>query len=207
MTKWLDRQEAMECFKAYLNWLLQCEDVDDLEGDEDEGELGDSSCGSHNSDTVDDNDELSLSNTDLPVTHHLSIKPGFPLVNLKDVTNQFHTTDFLPALTTFIRCYFPPPLQPILPNPTDLFNIFKRLSIHLHNIPATGRINTLQHIHAVPLIPGPQKDLTASFDIVLVRTKGEARNEVTKGTYLEGAATFILHKHHQLTFSFIQAFV
>ena len=207
MTKWLDRREAMERFKAYLNWLLQREDVDDLEGDEDEGELGDSGCGSHNSDTVDDNDELSLSNADLPVTHHLSIKPGFPLVNLEDITNRFHATDFLPALTTFIRRHFPPPQQPILPNPTDLFDVFKRLSIHLHDIPATGRINTLQRIRAVPLIPGLRKDSTASFDIVLVRTEGEARNEVTKGTYLAGAATFILHKHRRLTFSFIQAFV
>ena len=72
----------------------------------------------------------------------------------------------------------------------DLFDVFKRLSIHLHDIPATGRINTLQRIRAVPLIPGLRKDSTASFDIVLVRTEGEARNEVTKGTYLAGAATF-----------------
>ncbi|KIK05378.1 hypothetical protein K443DRAFT_91469 [Laccaria amethystina LaAM-08-1] len=187
--KWLDHREAMECFKAYLNWLLQREEVDDLEGDEgDEGELGNSGC--HNSDTV-DNDNLPLSNTNLPATHHLPIKPGFPLVNLEDIINQFHVTDFLPALTTFIRNYFPPPQQPILPNPMDLFDIFKWLSIYLHNLLATGCINILQCICAVPLIPGPQKDSAVSFDIVLVRAEGEARNEVTKGTYLEGVTIFI----------------
>ncbi|EDR06364.1 uncharacterized protein LACBIDRAFT_329089 [Laccaria bicolor S238N-H82] len=191
-------KDATERFRAYLDWLLRREELDNLESDDEE--IGDSFEGtSHGSDIdpmVDDiNDDEPTSNNNLPITHHLPVKPSFPLVNLEDIVNHFHATDFLPALTTFIQRHFPPPQQPILPNPTDRFDTFKHLSIHLHNLPATGCSNILQRIRAVPLIPGPRKDSAASFDIVLVRAEGEARNEVTKGTYLEGAATFILHKH------------
>ena len=194
----------MERFRAYLDWLLRHEELDDLESDDEE--FRDSSEGmGHKSDinlTVDDiNDNEPTSNADLPITHHLPVKPSFQLVNVNTIVSEFHATNFLSTLTTFIRHYFPPPQQPILPNPTDLFDAYKHLSIHLQDLPSTGRIDFLQRIHAVPLTPGSRRDSPTTFDIVLVRTEGEARNQATKGTYLEGALTALLLYAVNSTFS------
>ncbi|EDR12094.1 uncharacterized protein LACBIDRAFT_323116 [Laccaria bicolor S238N-H82] len=135
---------------------------------------------------IDNNDSEPTTNADLPITHHLPVKPSFWLVNINTIVTEFHATNLLSLLTTFIQHYFLPPQQPLLPNHTDLFDAYKHLSICLPDLPSTGHINFLQHIRAVPIIPGSQQDSPATFDIVLVRTEGKERNQATKGTYLEG---------------------
>ena len=105
MMKWLDHWEATEQFRAYLDWLLQHEELDDLKSND--KEFRDSSEGmGHKSDIdlmVDAiNDNEPTSNTDLPITHHLPVKPRFQLVNVNTIVSEFHATNFLSTLTTFI---------------------------------------------------------------------------------------------------------
>jgi hypothetical protein len=136
MATWLDRREATARFMQYLDWLLRRESLEELDSedlDEDDvdedghGRVGRGSA-SHTDVADDDDDEVS-SHTDLPATHLLAVNPGFPWVKLEDIVTQFHATDFLNAITKFIRRAHPPPQQPTLPNTTDLFNIYKRSAV------------------------------------------------------------------------------
>ncbi|EDQ98256.1 uncharacterized protein LACBIDRAFT_336134 [Laccaria bicolor S238N-H82] len=76
--------------------------------------------------------------------------------------------------------------QPTLPNTTDMFDIYKQLSIHLKDLAAVGCVGTLQQIRAMPLTLGRKHDSPENFDTVLVRSESEKGNQATKGTCLEG---------------------
>ncbi|EDR02490.1 uncharacterized protein LACBIDRAFT_332395 [Laccaria bicolor S238N-H82] len=198
MATWLDRQEATACFGQYLDWLLRCEsqeelDSEDLDND-DVDESGHEKVGHGSASHTDVVDDEVSSHSGLPATHLLAVNPGFHWVKLKDIVTQFHTTDFLTLVTRFIRCTHPPPEQPTLPNATDVFDIYKWLSIHLKDLAAVGHIGTLQRIRAMPLTLGRKHDSPENFDTVLVRSESEKGNQATKGTCLEDH----LHCDHSL---------
>jgi hypothetical protein len=121
-------------------------------------------------------------------THFVSVKPAFPHRTVTTITSEHNLENLIPALSTFIRRTYPPPLSPKLPNTTDVFDLYKRLSIRLPSIDATGRTGYIDRIRATPAIParGLVKEVPSHFDVVLVRT-GDRNNPSTKGTYLEGA--------------------
>jgi hypothetical protein len=183
MVKWLGRQEAVARFRAYLDW---CDT--EFESDVDTGS---------DRDTDTDSDVINKPLADtfattttagLPSTHHLPVQPGFPLTDIVTLTTRFFAVDFVSALTKVIRRAYPAPAQPLLPNATDKFDVFKRLSIRLRNLAAVGRFKATQRIRATPLIPGRKKDTPANFDTVLIRSEGELGNQVTRGTCLKGAS-------------------
>ncbi|KAF8067066.1 Zn-finger domain-containing protein [Lyophyllum atratum] len=195
MTIWLGRQEAVAQYSAYLDWISQRDhripDPDD--GDSDDGDM----------------DELSL-NPPVPKatassTHTVSLNPGFPQLDLTTISSRFKAPNFLPLLTSFIRKFYPPPKNPMLPNHTDRFDLFKKLSIHLPDLPAIGRFKSCDRIRCTPLVPATlgRPAVGAHFDTVLVRRDDELDNEVTRGTALQGLrvaqvrAIFTLPKHLQ----------
>ncbi|GLB46021.1 putative zn-finger domain-containing protein, partial [Lyophyllum shimeji] len=136
-------------------------------------------------------------------THTLSVNPGFPQVNIPTISTRFKAPDFIHLLTSFIRRFYPLPQDPVLPNATDRFDLFKILSIRLPDLPAVGRTNGLDRIRCTPMVPATlgKPESGAHFDTVLVRTEDELDNEVTRGTALHGLrvaqvrAIFVLPKH------------
>ena len=189
MVKWLGRQEAVVRFRAYLDWSLRrdAEFESDVDSDSDT-----------DSDVI--NEPASSATTTmagLPPTHHLPVQPGFPLADVVTLTTRFFAIDFISALTKVIRCAYPAPAQPLLPNVTDKFDVFKRLSIRLPNLAAVGRFKAIQRIRATPLIPGRKKDTPADFDTVLIRSESELGNQVTRGTCLKGASPQLPAHTHQ----------
>ena len=57
-----------------------------------------------------------------------------------------------------------------------------------------GRQAFVDRIHATPAVSGHGclSDVSAHFEMALIRVEDERSNEVMKGTYLEGAFDFIL---------------
>ena len=184
IVKWLGCQEAVVQFRAYLDWS-QRRDA------ESEGDLDSNSDANTDSDVI--NEPLAATSTTtttagLPSTHHLPIQPGFPLTDIVTLTTHFFAVNFVSALTKIIRHAYPAPAQPLLPNISDKFDVYKCLSICLPNLAAVGRFKETQRVCATPLIPGRKKDTPANFDTVLIRSGNELGNQVTRGTCLKGAS-------------------
>jgi len=182
MVKWLGRQEAVARFRAYLHWC-DAEFESDVDTSSDCDTDTDSDMNKPLADTF-----ATTTTAGLPSTHHLPVQPGFPLTDIATLTTRFFAIDFVSALTKVIRRSYPTPAQPLVPNVTNKFDLFKRLSIRLPNLAAVGCFKATQRIRATPLIPGRKKDTPANFDTVLIRSESELGNQVTRGTCLKGAS-------------------
>ena len=176
MTVWLGRQEAVARFRAYLDYVNALDPSmppdDELHDFEDNG-----------------NDEMEeLTHGNLVSTHSVAIKPAFPDTDFNTLTTHFKATNFIPALSTFIRRLIPPPALPVLPNYVDRFDVYKRITIIRPSNPAAGFPKSVDRLCATPLVPanGRSKAVPAHFDIVLVRVADANENQHTKGTCLEG---------------------
>jgi len=121
-------------------------------------------------------------------THSVAIKPAFPHTDFNTLTTHFKATNFIPALSTYIRRLIPPPALPVLPNLVDRFDVYKRITILQPSNPAAGFPNSVDRLRATPSVPekGTSKAVPAHFDIVLVRVADVNENQHTKGTCLEG---------------------
>jgi hypothetical protein len=120
-------------------------------------------------------------------SHVISSKPGFQEVTVDEITTVFHVSLFLPALTSYFHQMNPPPKTFVMPQVTDRFDAYKRVSIVLPNMSTVGHSNQLDRIRATPVAhTSPHHQPTcAHFDTVLVQTHDE-HNEHTEGTALEG---------------------
>lgn len=192
MTVWLGRQEAVARFRSFQDYLAKRNNPDqtgDLEtNDEDRGSVdGDE-------DEV-GSEEVVASTRQLRYT--LAAKPGFPSLRIHTIKSDFHATNFVDCLSTFIRRLYPPPSIPILPNTVDYFNLYKRLTISRTSLPGAGSSTYTDRIRTTPkftaeLGRSKTKSTPEHFDTVLVRTE-EVDNPHTKGTWLEGTR-LITHK-------------
>ena len=130
--------------------------------------------------------------TDLTPTHSVALNPAFPHTNVSTLITQFKATNFISALSTYIRRQIPPPALPVLPNLVDRFDVYKQIRILQPSKPAAGFSNSVDRLRATPLVPekGRSKAVPAHFDMVLVHvadSESDANvNQHTKGTCLEG---------------------
>ena len=198
MTVWLGRQEAVGCFRAYLDYAakqanIPSQDSHQLDSDSDE-ELNDDDL---NDPTV------PVSNSTI-TSHSVSVKPAYPHLGLSTITTDFKATGFLPALTSYIRRAYPPPALPLFPTTADHFDVYKRVNIVQPPLAAVGRQAFVDRIRATPAVSGRGRlsSVPAHFDMAFIRAEDEQSNEATKGTYLEGTFDFILVYYVVLTHLF-----
>ena len=175
MTVWLGRQEAVARFRAYLDYVNTLDPTtpdDELEPHDLE---------------LEDNEieEPAVGNIS---THSVAIKPAFPHTALTTLTTDFKATNFIPALSTFIRRLIPPPALPALPNNVDRFDVYKRITILRPSNPSARFPKSVDRLRATPLVPanGRYKAVPAHFDMVLVHEPDANENQHTRGTYLQG---------------------
>ena len=121
-------------------------------------------------------------------THSVAIKLAFPHMDFNTLTMQFKTTNFIPALSTYIHCLIPPPAQPVLPNLIDRFDVYKHITICRPSNPAAGFLKSIDRVCATHSIPakGRSKAVPTHFDTVLVHVADVNENQHTKRTCLEG---------------------
>ena len=195
MTVWLGRQEAVNRFHAYLVYAAKhtttpSQNSHQLDSDSDED------LDNHNDDLNDPTVPVSMSSNGLDTTglttHSVSLKPAYPHLGISNITMEFKATNFLSALTTYIRRAYPPPAQPLLPSTADRFYVYKRVNIVQPPIAAVGQRSFIDRIRATPAVShrGRLSDVPAHFDFALIQAEEESNNEVTKGTYLEGEFFF-----------------
>jgi hypothetical protein len=128
-------------------------------------------------------------------THSVAIKPAFPHTDVNTLTTHFKATNFIPALTTYIRRLIPPPALPVFPNFVDRFDVYKRFTILQPSNPAAGFPKSVYRVRATPSVPAKRgsKAVPAHFDtmLVLAADVNENLSQHTKGTCLEG--TYFIH--------------
>jgi hypothetical protein len=152
MTTWLKRQEAVDQFSAYLDWLTN-RDIDD--GEE--------------TDAIDNEDEDDRTHRKGarkdPLTSARSFvlaEPGpFPSTHVDRIETDFHCTHFLDALALYLRgqaasCSTSNTISIPQPTISDRFNVYKCLSIPVISIPKAYNASArkFDRIRATPSMPG-----------------------------------------------------
>ena len=182
MTVWLGRQEAVARFRAYLDYVIALDPIppDDKPHDEPHD---------FEDNEMEEPTGPTLGNLS---THSVAINPVFPHTDFNTLTTLFKATNFIPALSTFIRRLIPPPALPVLPNHLDRFDVYKRITILRPSNQAVRFPKSVDRLRATPSVPanGRSKAVPAHFDIVLVHAADANENQHTKETCLEGT-TFI----------------
>ncbi|PSR80800.1 hypothetical protein PHLCEN_2v6602 [Hermanssonia centrifuga] len=130
MTKWLQRQEAANLRKDYLDWLHQEEAaaaslkkkvgscVDGPEGDESDNEEN----------TIDKRQDLRFLPSKNPRLYRIAIKCPFPRMALGVLEQAHGACKFLPALTAFLKLHFPQTTSS-LPTRLTRYHIYKQLKM------------------------------------------------------------------------------
>ena len=86
--------------------------------------------------------------TDLTPTHSVALNPAFPHTNVSTLITQFKATNFISALSTYIRRLIPPPALPVLPNLVDRFDVYKQIRILQPSKPAAGFSSSVDRLRA-----------------------------------------------------------
>jgi hypothetical protein len=177
MTVWLGRQEAVARFRAYLDYVTTLDPSHTIPPDNEDDQLEDNEI-----------EEPVHTNLSSHPTHSVAIKPAFPHTDFNTLTTQFKATNFIPALSTYIRRLIPPPVLPNLPNLVDRFDVYKCITILQPSNPAAGFPKSVDWVHDTPSVSAKSgsKAVPTHFDIVLVCTADVIENQHTKGTFLEG---------------------
>ncbi len=168
MTTWLNRQEAIARFQAYLEWAEPEETKQATGEDEDEDEevqaaitaVG-STPGEH----------------DLP-SYVVAKKPGLPGTSVGQLVQDFGCTDFVNALETFLRRSSRAHELPVAAQNIHLrtrFPVYRRMSVLLPAIRQVSRTPVPDTIRAVPAQPARplRPAVAAHFDTVLAREHPE----------------------------------
>lgn len=177
MTNWLRRQEAVDRFTTYLDWerngAYKCgEDVSRLPVKRPVDEDADGVV-------------VTSSKTYRIAKHHPSALTNIPAA---DIITGHGTGYFLEAVKAYIS-----PFCPLIPQPFDRFNLFKRLTFTLPAIPEASANNRQNVVRATPPVParGARSPAQpAHLDFALIRTGEE--NPKTDGTALQGTHINIL---------------
>jgi hypothetical protein len=161
MAVWLQRQEAINLCNAYLHWVAR-----DLETGasppSEEWEDDESDFDSQSETQPDD------VNTELPSYTVAKIAP-LPATPVARLETDFGATEFLPALTSFVRNQLPRP-SPILPGPMDRFDVYKQISMATPSNPFLSSQPRRSRIRATSAIPakGRKVAVPAHFDTALI---------------------------------------
>jgi hypothetical protein len=117
-----------------------------------------------------------------PSSYHIAKTVSHCGVRVETINSEYQATQFLPALTTFLKS------SRIHTTPIELdhFNIYNQVSVRLPHIDAVDDSKTLNHISATlatPDKPG-KKGTMAHLDTALIKT--DETNAHTDGTGLQG---------------------
>ena len=138
MTVWLGRQEAVARFRAYLDYVTTLDPSHAMPPDELELDTLDDEINEDQDNKMQVPAHINPSAKSSHPTHSVSIKPAFPHTDVNTLTTQFKATNFILALSTYIRRLIPPPALPVLPNLVDRFDVYKRITILRPSNPGAG---------------------------------------------------------------------
>jgi Plavaka transposase len=168
MTKWLQRQEAIDRHCAYLEWISLKNDLaptDSLNSDEESED-----------DPVFDNPRQAKAAIS---TFTPGISPGhayrltkscpFPSVPVNRLKSSFGAVDFMSAFQSFLIKYLPNSKIPA--SEYDRFNVYTSLIIMLPSVPHVSdlkRLNKLRACCSIPSKSARKADVASHFDTALI---------------------------------------
>ncbi|KAF7367105.1 hypothetical protein MSAN_00970100 [Mycena sanguinolenta] len=195
MTLWLQRQEAVDRFTAYLSWckdtlhekprstIIPLPTPPTSEEPAEISRLPAPSTAPAATGLVSASPSPSESITyKIAKTHPLDLRN----IDVPSIANPagINAQRFLPAIQTYLRKHG----SPFIPQPFDRFALFKRITLTLPSIPQVSDLKLKNVVRASPpvaAVPGTRNHGERAYqDFALIRT-GE-RNAVTDGTALEG---------------------
>jgi hypothetical protein len=175
MTKWLQRQEAVDRHTAYLDWVSKLKSRNDLAGDPEDSES-------------DSEDEPVLESN----SQHRGILTGFtpsgfapghgyrlpktcpfPHTPVSRLISAFGATTFVSAFQLFLSKHIPS--SRIQASPYDRFNVYKSIEVLLPSVPHISDQKRLNKLRVCCEIPSrnPRKPKTpAHFDTALIIQDG-----------------------------------
>ena len=179
MAIWLQRREAMWKREAYLVWIEERLSTTQPVGD-----------GDSDSDAESDGEHITTPTIDNATTpssvapYTIAKKAPFHQITVERIVTDFGATDFLEALSAFLRKHIP--ACKISPHTFDRFDVYKQVIIplpynrYLSNQPRTDRIRTTPAVAKL----GRKAGTAARFDTALLVEKWE---DYRKFGGLEGA--------------------
>ena len=178
MTRWLQRQEAMDLRAAYLQWLnIPIESKDNLVPTETEEPTDDGEAEYHQEARIADAILTELKAELAPLfTYKIAKKPPFPNTSISHITSAYGATEFLPTLQSFLNKHIPNSLNP---NQFDCFDVYNAISILLPSKPHVSDMKRLISVQATPEhLNDPQKPPTpARFDTAVIIEDEEVYKE------------------------------
>ena len=185
MTRWLQRQEAMDLRTAYLQWLNVLiesdEDTSLLDLDSEPIEDYDDGEAEYDHEVGHANAVLAEFKADAAplFTYKTAKKPPFPNTTVARLTSAYGATEFLPALQIFLDHNIPRNVPTLKPNQFDRFDIYNAISILLPSKPHVSDTKRLITVRATPEhLNGPRKPPTpARFDTAVIIEDEEAYEE------------------------------
>ncbi|KAF8526120.1 hypothetical protein JB92DRAFT_3108489 [Gautieria morchelliformis] len=167
MTRWLTRQEQLHSFGSFLSSLSPGEaDVDDEDREENLGRL----VRFIPVPTVAPPASLAASVPEETVgrTYHIAKHPGFPNTSVSRLINEFGATEFIPALTAFLRFYLPRCTLDL--SVYTRLPVYKRISFMLRSIQQIDDTVIKDVVRATPRVPrrGRTPEVPEHFDTVLI---------------------------------------
>ena len=177
MTRWLQRQEALDLRAAYLQWLNVLIEPKNDSGQEPEEPTDDGEAEYHREARIADAILTELKTEQAPsFTYKIAKKSPFPNTPVSHLTSAYGATEFLPALQSFLNEHMPNSLNP---NQFDCFDIYNTVSILLPSRPHVSDTKRLISVRATPEHPnGPRKPPTpARFDTAVVIEDEEVYKE------------------------------
>ncbi|KAI0058658.1 hypothetical protein BV25DRAFT_1871945 [Artomyces pyxidatus] len=127
MTVWLRRRDAMHTFASYIAWSLS-RTIRELDEHSDDGNSDEDSQQKEGGDAMGKSAKRPT-HADLRVSRVLPKHPSFPHLSVDTIVSDFGAPDFLKQLNTLLRGSSAP--AHIVALPTDRFNAYRRLNIHL----------------------------------------------------------------------------
>ncbi|KAI0685465.1 hypothetical protein BC835DRAFT_1421211 [Cytidiella melzeri] len=159
MVNWLRRQEVVDFFDSYLEWVSGC---------------------SSTSNELETSSELNKSGQIIIQTSPSGSIPAVQLwiannhllelrnIQASQIISDYHAGQFIPALTTYLRANH----CKITPQLFDTFDLSKRVSIDLPIIPETGSSHCADVFRVIASVPHKARrpEEPGHFDFVLVWT-------------------------------------
>ncbi|KAH7907715.1 hypothetical protein BJ138DRAFT_1014064 [Hygrophoropsis aurantiaca] len=180
MTVWLQRQENVDRWAVFLEWMKHGSLAPD--------QVIDTTCIQPEEDLpLDETEDIEHLQAQVTMTKHnykVAVKhaPALQSVAACQIVTDQRAPQFIPALAKFLRTHG----GSIVPQPFDTFGLYKWIKFCLPNIPEASRHKLNNMVRAIPPIPsmGQRQAQPAVIDPALVRT-GE-QNKYTDSTILQG---------------------
>jgi hypothetical protein len=197
MVHWLRRQEALDSFTAYLEWVIPEYEAQDLEVEEDEEDEEDEESNKVVPEPIsgvqeDAEDRIPEDATQWGglTIHKLAKHIPLPATPVPTLQEKYGTVDFVPCLQVDEREL---PQCEITPSDVDLVDVFKHVKLSYKTLQGFGDPHELDTIRATPLVPPLREGrptTPAYFDTALVDMQGDA------GPFgMEGIENFSLSRH------------